>query len=64
MKLTAIFNIGLLLAAFLSAGHAAAQANLEINTPGIAAIQGGMQKRPRRACAALHWRGSGSYARW
>lgn len=32
-------------AAFLGAGHAAAQANLEINTPGIAAIQSSMQKR-------------------
>lgn len=29
----------------LGAGQVVAQANLEINTPGIAAIQGGMQKR-------------------
>ena len=35
----------LLLATLLGAGHAAAQANLEINTPGIVAIQGSMQKR-------------------
>jgi len=31
--------------ALLGAGQAAAQANLEINTPGIAAIQSSMQKR-------------------
>ena len=35
----------LLCATLLGAGQAAAQANLEINTPGIAAIQGSMQKR-------------------
>lgn len=35
----------LLFATLLGAGQAAAQANLEINTPGIAAIQGSMQKR-------------------
>jgi uncharacterized protein YdbL (DUF1318 family) len=35
----------LLFAALLGAGLAAAQANLEINTPGIAAIQSSMQKR-------------------
>ena len=35
----------LLIAALLFTRHAAAQANLEINTPGIAAIQGSMQKR-------------------
>ena len=40
-----ILKTGLLCAALLSAGPAFAQANLEINTPGIAAIQGGMQKR-------------------
>lgn len=34
-----------LLAALMGAGQAVAQANLEINTPGIAAIQGSMQKR-------------------
>ena len=35
----------LLLATLLGAGQAAAQVNLEINTPGIAAIQSSMQKR-------------------
>lgn len=35
----------LLLAAVLGTGLAFAQANLEINTPGIAAIQASMQKR-------------------
>ena len=35
----------LLCAVLLGAGQAAAQANLEINTPGIAAIQTSMQKR-------------------
>ena len=35
----------MLFAALLGAGQAGAQANLEINTPGIAAIQGSMQKR-------------------
>jgi uncharacterized protein YdbL (DUF1318 family) len=35
----------LLLAALLGAGRATAQANLEINTPGIASIQGSMQQR-------------------
>lgn len=35
----------LLCAALLFAGYAAAQANLEINTPGIAAIQSSMQQR-------------------
>lgn len=33
------------LATLLGAGQAAAQANLEINTPGIAAIQSSMQQR-------------------
>ena len=40
-----ILKTVLLFAALLGTGLAAAQANLEINTPGIAAIQGGMQKR-------------------
>ncbi len=41
-----LLSISLLwFAALLGAGQAAAQANLEINTPGIAAIQGSMQKR-------------------
>lgn len=35
----------LLCAVLLCGGQALAQANLEINTPGIAAIQGSMQKR-------------------
>jgi uncharacterized protein len=35
----------LTVAALLGGGHAWAQANLEINTPGIAAIQASMQKR-------------------
>lgn len=35
----------LALAVLAGAGQAAAQANLEINTPGIAALQGSMQKR-------------------
>lgn len=35
----------LLLCALLGAGQAAAQANLEINTPGIASIQSSMQRR-------------------
>jgi uncharacterized protein YdbL (DUF1318 family) len=34
-----------LIAALFAAGQAFAQANLEINTPGVAAIQGSMQKR-------------------
>ncbi len=38
-------KIGLLMLALLGAGQAAAQANLEINTPGIAAIQSSMQAR-------------------
>lgn len=38
-------KIALLMAAFLGAGQAAAQANLEINTSGIAAIQSSMQAR-------------------
>ncbi len=40
-----ILKTFLLLATLLGVGQAAAQANLEINTPGIAAIQGSMQKR-------------------
>lgn len=35
----------LLLAVMLCSSYAIAQANLEINTPGVAAIQGSMQKR-------------------
>lgn len=38
-------KILLLCATLLGAGPVMAQANLEINTPGIAAIQGSMQKR-------------------
>ena len=45
MNLYATLKLGLLLAALLGAGQVAAQANLEINTPGIAAIQTSMQKR-------------------
>jgi uncharacterized protein len=40
-----LVKILLLVAALLGATQAFAQANLEINTPGIAAIQGSMQKR-------------------
>lgn len=40
-----MLKIFLLCATLLGAGQVMAQANLEINTPGIAAIQGGMQKR-------------------
>ncbi len=40
-----LMNAWLMFAALMGAGHAAAQANLEINTPGIVAIQGSMQKR-------------------
>jgi uncharacterized protein YdbL (DUF1318 family) len=43
VKLT--LKIVLLCATLLGAGQVMAQANLEINTPGIAAIQGSMQKR-------------------
>ncbi len=44
--MTHIFvKILILLATFTGASLAFAQANLEINTPGIAAIQGSMQKR-------------------
>ena len=44
--MTHIFaKILILLAAFAGVTPAFAQANLEINTPGIAAIQGSMQKR-------------------
>lgn len=42
---TAWIKLLLLVVAFAGAGHAAAQANLEINTPGIAAIQASMQRR-------------------
>jgi uncharacterized protein YdbL (DUF1318 family) len=45
MNLSFIFKTLLWFAALLGAGQAAAQANLEINTPGIAAIQASMQKR-------------------
>lgn len=45
MYASIILRIVCVFAAFLGAGHAAAQANLEINTPGIAAIQASMQKR-------------------
>ena len=40
-----IVRLFLFTAALVGAGQVAAQANLEINTPGIAAIQGSMQKR-------------------
>lgn len=42
---TAWIQILLLVAAFAGTGHAVAQANLEINTPGITAIQSSMQRR-------------------
>ncbi|MBM3343715.1 MAG: DUF1318 domain-containing protein [Betaproteobacteria bacterium] len=45
MKTFRLFEIVLLLALLSLASHAGAQANLEINTPGIAAIQASMQKR-------------------
>lgn len=45
MYASIILRIVGVVAALLGAGHAAAQANLEINTPGIAAIQSSMQKR-------------------
>jgi uncharacterized protein len=38
-------NLLLLFASMLCAGQAAAQANLEINTPGITSIQSSMQQR-------------------
>ena len=40
-----IANILMLIVALAGASHVFAQVNLEINTPGITAIQGSMQKR-------------------
>jgi uncharacterized protein len=40
-----IFKAGLLFALLMVTGSATAQANLEINSPGVVAIQAGMQKR-------------------
>jgi hypothetical protein len=45
MRNTNIARCGLLTLMLLLAGHALAQANLEINTPAIAALQSSMQKR-------------------
>lgn len=45
MSIAFVLKTLLLVAALLGAGQAVAQANLEINTPGIVAIQGSMQKR-------------------
>jgi uncharacterized protein len=45
MKFFRMLSALLLVAALIGAGYAHAQANLEINTPGVAAIQGSMQKR-------------------
>jgi uncharacterized protein YdbL (DUF1318 family) len=45
MKPSPLLSALLLLALLMTAGHARAQANLEINTPGVAALQGSMQKR-------------------
>ncbi len=45
MKFLLIVKCVAMLALLSGAGQVAAQANLEINTPGIAAIQGSMQKR-------------------
>jgi uncharacterized protein len=45
MKPFGVLKTVLLFAALLCTGTAHAQANLEINTPGVAAIQGSMQKR-------------------
>ena len=40
-----VLNVALLMVVLLGVGQAAAQANLEINTPGITAIQSSMQSR-------------------
>jgi uncharacterized protein YdbL (DUF1318 family) len=45
MKSSRILNTLLLFAALILTNHAVAQANLEINSPGVAAIQASMQKR-------------------
>lgn len=45
MKLITMLKGCLLFIALICAGHAQAQANLEINTPGVVAIQSSMQKR-------------------
>ena len=45
MRTTNIARCGWLTLLLLLAGHALAQANLEVNTPAIAALQGSMQTR-------------------
>src|SRR5687767_2250139 len=45
MKHSRMLNALLLLVATLFAAYAQAQANLEINTPGVTALQASMQKR-------------------
>ena len=45
MKSSRILNTSLLFAALILTNYAVAQANLEINSPGVAAIQASMQKR-------------------
>ncbi len=45
MSIRKLMCCGWLLAILLPAGQAAAQANLEVNTPAIAALQSSMQKR-------------------
>jgi len=45
MTLSRFLKAWPLFAALMCIGHANAQANLEINTPGVAAIQASMQKR-------------------
>lgn len=45
MRISYIFHWVLLAVALAGAGQAVAQANLEINTPGITTIQASMQKR-------------------
>ena len=45
MNTARILNVGVLLALLMVAASAMAQANLEINSPGVVAIQASMQKR-------------------
>jgi len=45
MKRLRMFEMLLLFVALIAAGSAIAQANLEINTPGVAALQSSMQRR-------------------
>lgn len=45
MRAMTVFRVLMFALAFAAAGHALAQANLEINTPAIASLQASMQQR-------------------